>query len=223
MLIPVTKEHIITADKLATIRELYEFRRDGYNYNNQNSPVHQRISQLYGIEIHSKSNLLTGILFEICLFKEISNQLKEKIRQEPNYPNNPENQDRYISHRMIQMNFSYGFVIGKFDDGYDYQIIRNNQNFNIDAKMYGTKLFTNQNQVQNHNLLVDERQFNRNVATQYIQGFLIDNNNSLSIYVAGWANANQLTYMENINNCYAISVRNLQPINTLIDFIYQNG
>lgn len=217
MLIPVSKEHIITADKLATIRELYEFRRGGYNYNNQNNPIHQRISELYDVEIYSQSNLLTGILFEICLFERMSETLRERL-MEQGYRNDTE-----ISDRMRQMNFSYGLTIGRVDDGYDYKIIANNQNFNIDAKMYGTRLFTNQNQVQNYNLLVDERQFNRNVATHYMQGFLIDNNNSLSIYVAGWANANQLTYMKNINNCYAISVRNLQPINTLIDFIYQNG
>lgn len=229
MLIPVTKEHIITADKLATIRELYEFRREGYDYNNQNNPIHQRISELYDLEIHSKSNLLTGILFEICLFEEISNQLKEKIKQEPNYPNNPKNddnqknQDEYISRRMVQMRFSYGSVMGKFDDGYDYQIQRRgNRCFNIDVKMYGTKLFQSTDEVQNHHLLVDARQFHRNVATQYIQGFLIESDGQLIIYVAGGENATNLQYKENKNNCYAIPVKDLKPIDGFINFIYQN-
>ncbi|OOR89871.1 hypothetical protein LP109_09430 [Moraxella bovis] len=217
MLIPVTKEHIITADKLATIRELYEFRRGGYYYNNQNNPIHQRISELHDIEIQSQSNLLTGILFEICLFETISETLRQRLREQ-DYHNDTE-----ISSRMRQMNFSYGLTIGRVDDGYDYLIDRANTPYLIDVKMYGTRLFTNQNQVQNYNLFVDARQFNRNIATQYVQGFLIDNNNSLSIYVAGWTDENQLEYMENRNNCYAISVRDLNQIGTLIDIIYQNG
>lgn len=175
------------------------------------------MSELYNIEIHSTSNLLTGILFELCLFEEISGILKRRLIEQGNQ------NDAEISNRMRQMSFGYGLTIGRVDDGYDYFIDRANAPYLIDVKMYGTRLFTNQRQVQNYNLLVDERQFQRNVATQYIQGFLIDSNNILNIYIAGWANAGQLQYMENRNNCYAISVRDLNHINTLIDLIYQNG
>lgn len=216
MLIPVSKEHIITADKLATIRELYEFRREGYDYNNQNNPIHQRISELYDIEIQSQSNLLTGILFEICLFEEISDILKQRLIEQ-GYQNDTE-----ISNRMRQMNFSYSLTIGRADDGYDYHIDRVNNQYLIDVKMYGTKLFQSTDEVQNHHLLVDARQFHRNVATQYIQGFLIESDGQLIIYVAGGENATNLQYKENKNNCYTIPVKDLKPIDGFINFIYQN-
>lgn len=226
MLIPVSKEHIITADKLATIRELYEFRRDGKDYNYDGTEIHKKIENLYGVNLSSKSNIFTGILFELCLFESISQLLVEKIKLENGclQQQDEKSRDTYISNRLRQMRFSYELLIGRVDDGYDYMVETNRGTGYIDVKFYGTKILDNENYANNLNLYVDRGQYERESNTNsYIQGFIIKNNNEIQIFVAGWEYKNRLKFEPDAKNpCYKKPVQELRHIDELINKIY-NG
>lgn len=227
MLIPVSKEHIITADKLTTIRELYEFRRDGKDYNYDGTEIHEKIENIYGLKLSSKSNIFTGILFELCLFESISKSLVERIKLENQYlqQKDEKNREVYISNRLRQMRFSYELLIGRVDDGYDYMVETNRGTGYIDVKFYGTKILDNKNYANNLNLYVDRDQYERESNTNsYIQGFIIKNNNEIQIFVAGWEYKKYLEFEPDAKNpCYKKAVTQLRSINEFIDKIYEGN
>ena len=82
MLIPITSIDLITADRLATTREYYEYRRQGEGYNYNGTTFHQAVNQKYGLNLTSQSNVFAGILFELCLFKAIVNSVMTLIANE---------------------------------------------------------------------------------------------------------------------------------------------
>lgn len=125
MLIPITREQIITADNLASIREYYEFRRQGGSYNYNGTALHPIVSNMYRVNLTSKSNILFGMLFEICLFKGIVDTLVQRIIKEPDYQDSY-NTIEYIRQRLISVGFSHEVAIGRYDEGYDFLLKNNN-------------------------------------------------------------------------------------------------
>lgn len=225
MLLPITREQIITADNLASIREYYEFRRQGDGYNYDGTALHSIVSSLYQVNLISKSNIFFGMLFEICLFKGIVDTLVQKIIKENDYQHSY-NKNEYIRQRLISIGFSHEIAIGRYDEGYDFLLKNNNTgDLRIDAKVYGTKIINSPQSCSNFNLYVDEEQYRRHGCDTYIQGFIINQSNHLSFYVAGWKHRSEnFTYFPNAKNpAYGVKVTNLNNIGGLIDLIYQNN
>ena len=216
---------VITADRLAVIREYYEYRRVGRDYNYNGTPSHRVFSEVFDVELGSKSNIFFGILFELCLFNHITVLLNNRINQEVAYNNLPENQrDTYSSNRMRDMGLSYDMKIGQVDEGFDFLLQQTNNNMRIDLKLYATRIMNSQQACANYKLLVDERQYNRNAAEYYIQGFIVRQNNSLFFYVPGGALAANLRYYRNLPSpAYGLAVNELSDINLLINSIYTNA
>ncbi len=229
MLITITNYDVITADRLAQLREFYEYRRSGNNYNYNGTSLHQRFNRQYAIELYSKSNIFFGILFEICLYRAITDALVSLVYNENEYIQITDiiKKQTYVSERMRAMRISYDLTIGRFDEGYDFQLLTNNQKLRIDAKLYGTKVLNSISDCNNLSLIVDENQFNANKADLYIQGFMVQSNtNLINFYVAGYTYKNRLQHYNSensryTNSCFGISTSNLTPMSKLIESIYK--
>lgn len=225
MLINIDKRDVITADRLAVIREYYEYRRSGKDYNYNGTPNHTIFFQSFDTELKSKSNIFFGILFEICLFNYFTVSLNNLIMQEAHYSRLPKSdRDTYSSNKMRRMGLSYEMKIGQVDDGFDFLLNQTNNKMRIDAKVYPNRIFSSQSDCKNYKLLVDERQFSRNMADCYIQGFIISQNNTLSFYVPGGALAANLQSYPNLPSpARGLRLDELSDISLLIDSIYSNA
>lgn len=224
MLIPIRDTDLITADNLASMREYYEYRRQGGGYIYNGTPFHQAVLESYpNIVLTSQSNVFVGILFEICLFKSIVNAVIVHIMNENGYQYS-NNKHEYIRRSLISKYFSHEMAIGKYDEGYDFLLMNNESGLRIDAKVYGTRIIGNSQSCSSYNLFVDQEQYNRHAADAYIQGFVINQINQLSFYVAGWKYRDELIAFPNARNpAYGISVPNLNNINDLVTIIYENN
>ena len=223
MLIPITSIDLITADRLATTREYYEYRRQGEGYNYNGTTFHQAVNQKYGLNLTSQSNVFAGILFELCLFKAIVNSVMTLIANEANYNNNA-NPQEYMRHSLLSKAFSHDMAVGKYDDGYDFLLMNYNGGEKIDAKVYPSRILENPQTCLNYNLLVDNDQYDRHGSNIYIQGFILTDVNLLRFYVAGWEYSDNLVPYNNIPNPgHGARVTNLRGINELINMIYQNN
>ena len=171
----------------------------------------------------SRSNVFVGILFEICLFKSIVNAVIERIKNENGYQN-AYNKNEYIRQKLIASAFSHEMAVGKYDEGFDFLLMNYEGGIKIDAKVYGTRTNNNPQSCANYNLFVDQEQYNRHGADIYVQGFIINQINQLSFYVAGWKHRDDLVYFPNARNpAYGEAIANLNNMNELVDLIYENN
>ena len=222
MIIPITREQVITADNLATVRRFFEYRRkgDGYEYND--TKFQEKATKKYDVVLSSKGNIFAGVLFEICLYRKIVQEVLKCIRNEDSYEKAID-KPVYASNELISKAFSHEITIGKYDEGYDFLLMNYQGGLKIDAKVYVTAIVTDEQSCSRLHLYVDETQYNRNVADIYIQGFILENKTELYFYVAGWKYSHDLIHFPKIKNpAYGVKVPQLNNINKLIEMIYQN-
>lgn len=196
MYIPITPNGVITADYLASLRLNYEYRRVGYNYK-QISQVSSYINDFFGSNlITTPSNISIGILAELLIYRDLTDYLHNK------------NSD------MIQECFQYNLTIGAYDKGFD--IIKNDKK--IDIKCYATHIVTDIDEVSRLNLLVDKEQYEHKEsgADLYMQTFIIHNSNGMFLYIAGYAESNELHLNTNFPKpAYCCSVNSLHSYEEL--------
>ncbi len=171
MYIQITPNDIIVADYLANLRLKYEYRRSGYNYE-QISRASCYINCVFGANlITTPSNIALGILAELLVYRDLTNYLDSK------------NLD------MIQEYFQYYLTIGAYDRGFD--IIKKDKK--IDIKCYATHIVVENDEISRLNLLVDMEQYEQESrADLYMQTFIIHNSDGLFLYIAGYAESNEL-------------------------------
>lgn len=217
---------IVTADKLACIRESYEFRREGHQYNYQGTLQHQAFEKAYNVSLQSKSNIFLGILFEICLFEHLTKKFVNDIKQTPQYAAiNDKEKDAYVSNQMRNIGLSYDMTIGRTDGGHDFLInMFNGSYLRVDLKMYGRIILDSLAQAQHCNLLVDERQYNPQTTDAYIQGFLVREKGVLCFYVGGMAYSQELKLGEKFNNpARFVLVNELHNMNAFAQAIFNKS
>lgn len=196
MYIPITPNDLITANYLANLRLNYEYRRIGYNYE-QISQVSFHINNFFGSNlITTPSNITIGILAELLIYRNLTHYLYSK------------------NSNMIQECFQYNLTIGAYDKGFD--IIKNDKK--IDIKCYATHIVTDIDEISRFNLLVDKEQYEHKEsrANLYIQTFIINNSDGLFLYIAGYAESNELHLNTNFPKpAYYCSVNSLHSYEEL--------
>ena len=172
MYIQIKPNDIIVANYLADLRLNYEYRRSGYDYQQMpESSLH--INKFFNAElITTPSNIIIGILAELLVFSNLTKHLANKDSD------------------MIQERFQYNLTIGAYDRGFD--IIKNDKK--IDIKCYGTKIIGDISEISRLNLLVDREQYEhtQSRADLYIQTFIVQKNEGIFLYIAGYATSNDL-------------------------------
>lgn len=217
---------VITADKLACIRENYEFRRTGHAYNYQGTLQHKAFEKAYNVSLQSKSNIFLGILSEICLFEHLTNMFTNEIKSTQQYALTPDkDKAAYVSNKMREIGFSYDMTVGRTDGGHDFLINTFNGSYlRVDLKTYGTVILDSVALTQHCNLLVDERQYNPQTTDAYIQSFLVREKGGLFFYVAGMAYSQELRVGEKFNNpARFLPVHELHNMNSFASTIYNKS
>lgn len=207
--INITPETFITANHLAKIRNPYEFQRSGHLYNYDKTTYQMQTMQnmlmlTYPLEL-SRGNTAIGILSELLIFDDLTKHIQQKYQNLQNSftPNIPS-----LQQFMVEQSCCYHLIIGSYDNGFDIQ----KNDIKIDIKCYGNKIIEDINQINNLNLLVDERQFSANKADIYIQTFILKDNNKLFLIVAGYAENSKLILNPHFQNpAYCRCVSELLP------------
>ncbi|MEO8065525.1 MAG: hypothetical protein ABI643_01555 [Candidatus Doudnabacteria bacterium] len=192
IVIAITDEMNHVAEYVAEKRSLFEYPRRGYG-------SYEKISHINKIK--------TGILGELAFLEYIFSYLNNNFGAiEP--------LDRWqILHKRVE--FSYGIVIGKFDEGFEFKI----KNKTIDIKTYennkvsldqifkGLKL-----NGMPLNLLIDQKQNSK--ADFYVQAFLLDDDKSVCL--AGYSIGLPPLASWMPNPAYTKAVPDLEPMSEIL-------
>ncbi len=148
---------LASAKFLARQRLVFEYPRSGYGQYDEKHLL----------------NLEYGYLGELAFLTYIVKYLNAKYRNIPPI-------DKFK--RLQNEQFSYHFVIGQTDKGFDFQI----KDKEIDVKTYGTALLKSKNDIFKYNLLIDQRQAQNHRADIYIQTFIIGHSGPEICVIAGF-------------------------------------
>lgn len=208
--IEINKNDIICANYLANIRHMFEYRRNGmeYDYSKLSSAAIE-LNKFYNEPlITSKGNIAFGILAELIIYRDLSNFLYE------NFNNNPSTKNEIQKH-MINSNFKYLLTIGSYDGGFDFTKSVNNKIYEIDIKNYGSKI-CNYCEIHRYNLFIDEKQYNNHQADIYVQTFNCFIDKKFYLVIAGYATKDMLQYNTQAKNiCYSCKVEDLLSFSDL--------
>ena len=184
----ITDELLKAASFLAKQRMVFEYPRKGYGaYNAKNHLI----------------NLQYGYIGELSFLKFITKYFSKKYASL-----SPD--DRF--EKLKDENFSYNFIIGQTDSGFDFQV----KNKEIDVKTYGTKLFSSINNVFKYNLLIDIRQAQTHKADIYIQTFIIGNGKPEQCVLAGFCEGLPPVNYHFPQPAHALSVSKLYTMDELL-------
>ncbi|EAK5529333.1 hypothetical protein FIZ73_01675 [Campylobacter lari] len=203
--IPITIESFTAANFLAKIRIKYEYQRSGHNYI-YNAPTNKlrQVGNLLNFRgTLSFGNIAFGILSEMLIYKDLTDYLHNNLKKDVS---------------MIDKNFVYNFIIGKFDSGFDFI----KDGIEIDIKHYSTHICKTSNEILSYNLLVDKKQFSNHQANLYIQTFTLIDNNIPYIVIGGYATKDMLVLNHRFKNpAYFCKVSDLLSYENLKNIYFQ--